>query len=313
MSAQAHHAAPTAISFEELSALLEAHLKSGAIHLYCALRLAAEETGWCTRKDIKTYFRGSVNKVRAALDQLQQAGLIRIEKAGTTWLYAPVKSSKTDSQLSKTDTQQFKTDQVETDTQPSKTDSACLKKVGLNDPTCMDLQTPTEEVPRNTNQSIKQPLIPSIDASDVQALLAPVQAAREWLPPQPDFDPDRLLQLWARAIPAKFWGCPETVGRHVFELIHRHPTWNSSTGRVTQADLEQLVCLATEKRPDKGRLAGDPTDLLKKTPRGKARWQAILLYDRMGGASPRSPSALPSPSGSSLATLYQEKRNAPSA
>jgi hypothetical protein len=38
----------------------------------------------------------------------------------------------------------------------------------------------------------------------------------------------------------------------------------------------QLVQLATEKRPDKMRLAA-AIDLLKSPPSGKARWQAILL------------------------------------
>jgi len=58
----------------ELQTLLQADLSSGAVHLYCALRLAAQETGWCTRKQLMDATAVSVNKARAALDQLQQIG-----------------------------------------------------------------------------------------------------------------------------------------------------------------------------------------------------------------------------------------------
>jgi len=59
--------------------------------------------------------------------------------------------------------------------------------------------------------------------------------------------------------------------------------WNPPDRRVTQANLMRLVHLATKKRPDKMRLAADPIDLLKSTPTGKARWQAILLSSREKG------------------------------
>jgi len=64
----------TGLSSEELQALLQADLSSGAVHLYCALRMAAQETGWCTRKQLVDTTGVSLNKARAALDQLQQAG-----------------------------------------------------------------------------------------------------------------------------------------------------------------------------------------------------------------------------------------------
>jgi hypothetical protein len=68
---------PTAdpgIQPEELRALLQADLSSGAVHLYCALRLAAQDTGWCTRKQLIDATAVSLNKARIALDQLQQVG-----------------------------------------------------------------------------------------------------------------------------------------------------------------------------------------------------------------------------------------------
>ena len=65
----------------------------------------------------------------------------------------------------------------------------------------------------------------------------------------------------------------------------------------------QLVQLATEKRPDKMRLAADPTDLLKPTPSGKARWQAILLYEALQAEDP-TPKR-------SLTQLYQARRPSP--
>ena len=120
------------------------------------------------------------------------------------------------------------------------------------------------------------------------------------LPPQPDFAPEALLQRWARAIPPTLWSRPLAVCRRVFELIHCHPHWNSPDRRVTQADLIQLVHLATKKRPDKMRLAADPTDLLKSTPSGKARWQAILLYEALQAEDP-TPEC-------SLTQIYQAAR-----
>ena len=116
---------------EELQALLQADLSSGAVHLYCALRLAAQETGWCTRKQLMDATGVSVNKARAALEQLQLAGFLRTEKGGTAWLYAPLfppevpscppssvepftpsnrQPPKTDRQPPKTDRQRAKTD-----------------------------------------------------------------------------------------------------------------------------------------------------------------------------------------------------------
>ena len=59
---------------EELQVLLQADLSSGAVHLYCALRLAVQDTGWCTRKQLMDATAVSVNKARIALDQLQQVG-----------------------------------------------------------------------------------------------------------------------------------------------------------------------------------------------------------------------------------------------
>jgi hypothetical protein len=78
----------------------------------------------------------------------------------------------------------------------------------------------------------------------------------------------------------------------------------STDRRVSQDDLIQLVHLATKKRPDKMRLAADPTDLLKPTPSGKARWQAILLYEALQAEDP--PNAT-SPERS-LTQLYQARR-----
>jgi len=68
-----------------------------------------------------------------------------------------------------------------------------------------------------------------------------------------------------------------------------------------------LVHQATQKRPDKGRLAADPIDLLKRTPHGKARWQAILLYEALQAETP--PRAIPSEP--SLTQLYQARRPSP--
>ena len=127
---------------------------------------------------------------------------------------------------------------------------------------------------RTSSQSINQPL--REETPNFRSWLE--QSDLPLLSPQSDFAPEALLQRWARAIPPTLWSRPLAVCRRVFELIHRHPRWNSPDRRVTQADLVQLVHLATKKRPDKMRLAADPIDLLKGTPSGKARWQAILLY-----------------------------------
>jgi len=83
--------------------------------------------------------------------------------------------------------------------------------------------------------------------------------------------------------------------------------WNPPDRRVTQANLMRLVHLATKKRPDKMRLAADPIDLLKRTPHGKARWQAILLYEALQAETP--PRAIPSEP--SLTQLYQARRPSP--
>jgi hypothetical protein len=74
MSSPDQPTADPGIRPEELQALLQADLSSGAVHLYCALRLAAQETGWCTRKQLMDATAVSFNKARAALDQLQQSG-----------------------------------------------------------------------------------------------------------------------------------------------------------------------------------------------------------------------------------------------
>jgi hypothetical protein len=282
---------------EELRALLQANLSSGAVHLYCALRLAAQETGWCTRKQLMDATDVSVNKARAALDQLQQAGFLRTEKGGTAWLYAPLfppevpscpapsvePSTPSNGQPPKTDRQPPKTDRQRAKTDRQRPFSARME---------------ADTLYRTSSQSINQSL--REEAPDFRPWLD--QDTLPLLPPQPDFAPEALLQRWARAIPPTLWSRPLAVCRRVFELIHRHPHWNSPDRRVTQVDLVQLVHLATKKRPDKMRLAADPTDLLKPTPSGKARWQAILLYEALQ-ADP--PNATPE---RSLTQLYQARR-----
>ena len=294
---------------EELRVLLQADLSSGAVHLYCALRLAAQKTGWCTRKQLIDSTGVSLNKARAALDQLQQAGFLRTEKGGTAWLYAPVfppeapslppssveppipsngQPPKTDRQPPKTDRQRTKTDRQRAKTDRQRPFSARME---------------ADTLYRSSSQSINQPL--REETPDFRPWLD--QDTLPLLPPQPDFAPEALLQRWARAIPPTLWSRPLSVCRRVFELIHRHPHWNSPDRRVTQADLVQLVHLATKKRPDKMRLAADPTDLLKSTPSGKARWQAILLYETLQAEDP--PNA--TPPARSLTQLYQARRPSP--
>jgi len=284
---------------DELQALLQADLSSGAVHLYCALRLAALETGWCTRKQLMDATAVSVNKARAALDQLQQAGFLRTEKGGTAWLYAPLFPPEvpsrptspeeppipTHGQLSKTDRQRAKTNRQRAETDRQRPFSARIEAPTLY---------------RTSSQSINQSL--REETPDFRSWLD--QSDLPLLPPQADFAPEALLQRWARAIPPTLWSRPLAVCRRVFELIHRHPHWNTPDRRVTQADLIQLVHLATKKRPDKMRLAADPTDLLKPTPSGKARWQAILLYEALQAEDP--PDAT-SPERS-LTQLYQAAR-----
>jgi hypothetical protein len=282
---------------EELRALLQADLSSGAVHLYCALRMAAQETGWCTRKQLIDATAVSLNKARAALDQLAQAGFLRTEKGGTAWLYAPLFPPEVPSlPPSPTEPTPSNEQPPKTDRQPPKTDRQRAKT---------DRQRPFSErieadtLYRSSSQSINQPL--REEMPDFRPWLD--QDTLPLLPPQPDFAPEALLQRWARAIPPTLWSRPLTVCRRVFELIHRHPHWNSPDRRVTQADLIQLVHLATKKRPDKMRLAADPTDLLKPTPSGKARWQAILLYEALQAEDP-TPKR-------SLTQLYQARRPSP--
>jgi hypothetical protein len=283
---------------EELQTLLKADLSSGAVHLYCALRLAAQETGWCTRKQLMDATAVSLNKARIALDQLQKAGFLRAEKGGTAWLYAPLfplevpslppsptEPTPSNGHSSKIDRQPPKTDRQRTKTDRQRPFSARIE---------------ADTLYRTSSQSINQPL--REETPDFRSWLD--QSDLPLLPPQPDFAPEALLQRWARAIPPTLWSRPLAVCRRVFELIHRHPHWNSPDRRVTQADLIQLVHLATKKRPDKMRLAADPTDLLKPTPSGKARWQAILLYEALQAEDP--PEAT-SPERS-LTQLYQTAR-----
>ena len=296
-----------AIQPKELQALLQADLSSGAVHLYCALRLAAQETGWCTRKQLMNTTAVSLNKARAALDQLAQAGFLRTEKGGTAWLYAPAfppevpsrppspaePPTPSDGQLSKTDRQPPKIDRQppKIDRQPPKTDRQRPFSARME----------ADTLYRSSSQSINQPL--REEMPDFRPWLD--QDPLPLLPPQPDFAPEALLQRWARAIPPTLWSRPLAVCRRVFELIHRHPHWNSPDRRVTQADLIQLVHLATKKRPDKMRLAVDPTDLLKPTPSGKTRWQAILLYEALQA---EDHTTLPE---RSLTQLYQDRRPSP--
>jgi hypothetical protein len=286
---------------EELQALLRADLSSGAVHLYCALRLAAQETGWCTRKQLMDTTAVSLNKARAALDQLQQAGFLRTEKGGTAWLYAPLFPPEVPSlppspaeppipsngQPPKTDRQPPKTDRQRPKTDRQRPFSARVEAGTLY---------------RTSSQSINQSL--REETLDFRPWLD--QDTLPLLPPQPDFAPEALLQRWARAIPPTLWSRPLAVCRRVFELIHRHPHWNSPDRRVTQADLIQLVHQSTKKRPDKMRLAADPTDLLKPTPSGKARWQAILLYEALQAEDPPDAN-----SEYSLTQLYQARRPSP--
>jgi hypothetical protein len=291
--------AATGLSSEELRALLQADLSSGAVHLYCALRMAVQDTGWCTRKQLMDTTGVSLNKARIALDQLQQAGFLRAEKGGNAWLYAPVfppeapsrqpspaePPTPSNGQPSKTDRQRAKTDRQRA-------------KIDRQRP--FSARTEADTLYRSSSQSINQSL--REETLDFRSWLD--QSDLPLLPPQADFAPEALLQRWARAIPPTLWSRPLAVCRRVFELIHRHPHWNSPDQRVTQADLVQLVHLATEKRPDKMRLAADPTDLLKPTPSGKARWQAILLYEALQAED------LPDATSSegSLTQLYQATR-----
>jgi len=283
-------AAEPGICPEELQALLQADLSSGAVHLYCALRLAAQETGWCTRKQLMDTTAVSLNKARAALDQLAQTGFLRTVKGGTAWLYAPLFPPEVPSRPPSP------TEPTPSNGQPSKTD---------RQPPKTDRQRPfsarmeADTLYRTSSQSINQPL--REETPDFRPWLD--QDTLLLLPPQPDFAPEALLQRWARAIPPTLWSRPLAVCRRVFELIHCHPHWNNPDRRVTQADLIQLVHLATKKRPDKMRLAADPTDLLKPTPSGKARWQAILLYEALQAEDPLD--AIPE---RSLTQIYQAAR-----
>jgi len=286
---------------EELQTLLQADLSSGAIHLYCALRLAAQNTGWCTRKQLMDATAVSVNKARTALAQLAHAGFLRTEKGGTAWLYAPLFPPEVPSlPPSPTEPTPSNRHPPKTDRQPPKTDRQ-RAKTDRQRPFSARMEADT--LYRTSSQSINQPL--REEAPDFRSWLD--QDILPLLPPQPDFAPEALLQRWARAIPPTLWSRPLAVCRRVFELIHRHPHWNSLDRRVTQADLIQLVQLATKNRPDKMRLAADPTDLLKPTPSGKARWQAILLYEALQAENP--PSAT-SPERS-LTQLYQARRPSP--
>jgi hypothetical protein len=294
--------AATGLSSEELQALLQANLSSGAVHLYCALRLAAQETGWCTRKQLIDATAVSLNKARAALDQLQQAGFLRTEKGGTAWLYAPLFPPEVPS-LPPSPTEPPTPSNghpPKTDRHPPKTDRQ-RAKTDRQRPFSARMEADT--LYRSSSQSINQSL--REETLDFRSWLD--QDTLPLLPPQPDFAPEALLQRWARAIPPTLWSQPLAVCRRVFELIHRHPHWNSPDRRVTQADLIQLVHLATKKRPDKMRLAADPTDLLKPTPSGKARWQSILLYEALQAEDP--PDAA-SPERS-LTQLYQARRPSP--
>ena len=282
---------------EELRALLQADLSSGAVHLYCALRVAAQNTEWCTRKQLMDATAVSLNKARAALDQLQQTGFLRTEKGGTAWLYAPMfppevppnppsptePPTPTHGQPSKTDRQPPKTDRQRAKTDKQRPFSA---------------RTEADTLYRSSSQSINQST--REEAPDFRSWLD--QDTLPLLPSQHDFAPEALLQRWARVIPPTLWSHPLPLCRRVFEVIHRHPHWNSLDRRVTQADLVQLVQLATKKRPDKMRLAADPTDLLKPTPSGKARWQAILLYEALQAEDP------PDTPEHSLTQLYQAAR-----
>jgi hypothetical protein len=289
--------ADSGIQPEELRALLQADLSSGAVHLYCALRLAAQDTGWCTRKQLMDTTAVSVNKARAALDQLAQAGFLRTQKSGNAWLYAPLFPPEVASlPPSPTEPTPSNGHPPKTDRQPSKTDRQ-RAKTDRQRPFSARMETDT--LYRTSSQSINQPL--REEMPDFRPWLD--QDTLPLLPPQPDFAPEALLQRWARAIPPTLWSRPLAVCRRVFELIHRHPHWNSPDQRVTQADLIQLVHLATKKRPDKMRLAADPTDLLKPTPSGKARWQAILLYEALQAEDP-TPER-------SLTQLYQARRPSP--
>ena len=295
---------PTAdpgIQPEELRALLQADLSSGAVHLYCALRLAAQDTGWCTRKQLMDATAVSVNKARAALDQLQQAGFLRTQKGGTAWLYAPLFPPEVPSLPPSPVAPPTPSNghPPKTDRQPPKTDRQ-RAKTDRQRPFSARMEADT--LYRSSSQSINQSL--REETLDFRSWLD--QSDLPLLPPQPDFAPEALLQRWARAIPPTLWSRPLAVCRRVFELIHRHPHWNSPDRRVTQADLIQLVHLATKKRPDKMRLAADPIDLLNGTPSGKARWQAILLYEALQAEDP--PNAT---SECSLTQLYQARRPSP--
>jgi hypothetical protein len=279
---------------EELRVLLQADLSSGAVHLYCALRLAAQETGWCTRKQLMDATAVSVNKARAALDQLAQAGFLRTQKGGTAWLYAPLFPPEVPSHPPPpAEPTPSNGHPPKTDRQPPKTDRQ-RAKTDRQRPFSARMEADT--LYRTSSQSINQPL--REETPDFRPWLD--QDTLPLLPPQPDFAPEALLQRWARAIPPTLWSRPLAVCRRVFELIHRHPHWNGPDRRVTQADLIQLVHLSTKKRPDKMRLAADPTDLLKPTPSGKARWQAILLYEALQAEDPTPED--------SLTQLYQTAR-----
>jgi len=287
----------TGLSPAELRSLLQADLSSGAVHLYCALRLVAQETGWCTRKQLLDLTAVSLNKVRAALNQLAQAGFLRAEKGGTAWLYTPVvppqvpASPRSSAEPpTPTDRQPPKTDRHRTEKDRSRSFSAPVEAGTLY---------------RTSSQSINPSLRGPTNAPDFRPWLD--QDGLALLPPQADFAPEALLNRWARAIPPTLWSQPLPVCRRVFELIHRHPRWNTPDRRVTQADLMRLVHLATQKRPDKMRLAADPIDLLKGTSTGKARWQAILLYEAVQAETP--PRAIPSEP--SLTHLYQARRQSP--